>query len=260
MIENEPDIVKDRDGALRVWRRADLPLSGIQKIIRDNGELLKASDKCATRRVGSFVVKESKGNFLRETVRHTLRRNRYRQGWRAALHLAKHQIPAPRPVAHVEWGMSGIVIRHATICEYLRDCVDVEHFVDALIAKQHPQTALEGYFASLAAAVNRLNETGAVHTDLAGKNILTRDGETFYFIDLDGILLGGNHNSVQRRFTAHVQLYDSFNDRCSDEILAPFLRAMLPERESFELWFVRVKDAQKIRRARTLEAKMRARK
>ncbi len=102
--------------------------------------------------------------------------------------------------------------------------------------------------------MNRLTAIGAIHTDLAGKNVLTRDGESFYFIDLDGIVLGEAFDEM-RQLQLHVQLYDSFIDRCDDALLVPFLKAMLPQDyPQFETWIARVKAAQAVRRARTVAA------
>jgi len=257
MSSDRPDIVRERSGVLRIWRRRDVPVADVRAVLHQDGVVLKEGQKNITRRVGPVVVKTSQGSFLRELARHTLRRSRYQQGWRAALHLAAHGVPAPRPVAHVEWGALGIVTKHATILEFLPDCMDVEHFADRILAESNGPEMLHVYLATLAASINQLISAGAIHTDLAGKNILTRDGRTFYFIDLDGILLGAAY-TLQRRFAAHVQLYDSFLDRCGDEHLAPFLRAMIPDTEPFDAWLQRVKLSQLKRRARTIVASARA--
>ena len=267
MQSDNRGIVIEGTGPMRVWRRSDVPIATVVETLAAPGDTLKRNRKSLTKRVGDFVVKSSEGAFAIQLIKHTALRQRYRCGWYAALFLEQHDIPAPRPVAHVEWERAGAIWRHATITEYLHDCVDVEHFYDAKVTSGAPRGELAAYLARLATAVNALTASGAVHTDLAGKNILTRNGETFWFIDLDGIVLSGTFRTEDtggtagvafddtRRFTCHVQLYDSFIDRCDDTLLAPFLEAMLPkDYPRFETWFARVKSAQAVRRARTVAA------
>ena len=247
-------MVVERAGLMRIARRSDVPLETILDAVSASGDVLKRSGKSLTKRAGDFIVKSSEGALALQLVKHTMQRSRYRRGWCAAQYLAQHNIPAPRPVAHVEWGGAGIIWRHATVIQYIRGCEDVEHYYDARISEGASRTWCEQYLVRLAEAVNALTATGAIHTDLAGKNILTRDGETFCAIDLDGIVLGEPFDE-ERRLQCHVQLYDSFVDRCDDTLLAAFLKAMLPpEYPQFETWFARVKAMQAVRRARTVAA------
>jgi len=248
------EIVADRAGLARVWRRADVSLDAVVAAVADVGETLKRNDKSHTKRAGDFVVKTSEGPFLAQLLKHTFRRARYRRGWRAALYLEQHGVPAPRPVAHVEWGIPGLAWRHATITEFIPGCRDVEQYYDAQTQAGATPGDQAAYLARLANAVNALGSFGARHTDLAGKNILTRDGETFCFIDLDAIAIGGP-TTGDGQLQLHVQLYDSFVDRCDDDVLAPFLRALRPAIQTdFDAWFARVKTAQAQRRARTVAA------
>lgn len=252
MAAKTPTCVVERSGRLRVWRRADVSLASVLDTLSACGPILKSNGKSETKRVGGYLVKSSAGNVAVQVLKHTAQRERYRRGWRAAHYFADRGIPAPKPFAHVEWSFAGVIWKHATITEYLPDCVDVEHYYDALVKAGASLDDLAAYLSRLADAVNRLAASAAIHTDLAGKNILTRDGQTFYFIDLEGVIL----NQVideGRTLQAHVQLYDSFIDRCDDSLLAPFIRRMLPQAgPQFDLWFARVKAAQALRRARTV--------
>lgn len=236
-----------------LWRKHAVSLESVFETLRATGDPLKTSAKSRTVRVGDRVVKTSAGSLLLNFVRHTFQRARYRRAWRSALHLEAHGVACPSPIAHVEWTAAGCIWRHATVSAYLDGCADVERYLDTMIASGGTSVDVSDYFARLARAVNRLVDAGAVHTDLAGKNILTRDGDTFYFIDLDGVLVAEPYTD-ERRMANHVQLYDSFIDRVDDSFLVPFLRAMLPERVSIDTWLICVKEAQARRRARTESA------
>lgn len=242
-------IVEDRAGAVRVWRRKDFPLDSVLDALRLPGELLKASHKSETRRVGSWVVKRSRHRGLGALLRHTLLRTRSRQVWVAARHLESRGVSVPRPHAYVEYGRFGLCWGQAFICDYLDGYVDVEAFADSMISRGAGEGEAAAYLERLAEAVNCLNASGCLHKDLAGKNILTRDGQQFTFIDLDAVVTCPFTESSRLR--AHIQLYDSFNDRWSDALLKPFLARLLPEPKAIDSWFGRIKAGQEARRART---------
>ena len=247
-------IVTDRFGAMQIVRGADVSAETILNVIEMPGETLKRSAKTHTRRVDGYIVKSSEGPVPIEFIRHTIDRNRYRRAWKAALHLARHGIPAPRPVAHVEWSVAGMIWRHAAITRFIDGCQDVEHFYDGHLREAASASEQTAYLNRIANAINAFIATGAIHTDLAGKNILTRDGETFYFIDLDGVLLNTPFDELHQ-IQLHVQLYDSFTDRCSEDLLLPFIAALKPrDHGDFDSWIARVKAVQAVRRARTVAA------
>src|SRR5690606_22863464 len=198
----------ERVGALRLWRREDTPREAVLAALQTPGEPLKVSGKSRTRRVGPWVVKESVAG-PRAVLKHTLRRARYRQGWEAARHLAAAGIGVPTPRAFVEWTWGGIVFGNALILDYLEGFVNVEEHARRLARGGADAAAIGAFLAGLAASVNRLTASGACHTDLSGKNIFTLDGRDFYFIDLDGVVLGRTYGDAPR-LRNHVQLYDSF--------------------------------------------------
>jgi len=245
-------VVTSRSGVVRMFRSADVSAEAILNVLATPGESLKRNAKSHTRRIDRYIVKTSEGPLPIELIRHTIDRKRYRRAWNAAIHLAQHGNLAPKPVAHVEWSIAGVIWRHATITEFIDGCQDVEHFYDDHLRDTASASEQAAYLNRLASAVNALIATGAIHTDLAGKNILTRDGKTFLFIDLDGVLLGHAYDEL-RQLQLHVQLYDSFTDRCSDDLLLPFIAALTPrDHRDFDTWAARVKAAQAVRRASTV--------
>ena len=248
------EIVTEPSGVLRIVHNADISANEIRELLEQPGATLKRNRKSHTRRAGEYVVKSSEGPLPIELIRHSLDRGRYRRGWKAANHFALHGVFAPRPVAHIEWSFAGLIWGHATITTFIEGCEDVEHFYDRHLRESAEPFVQAAYLNRLAVAVNAVIATGAIHTDLAGKNIRTRDGNTFYFIDLDGVLLDCPFDE-SRQLQLHVQLYDSFIDRCNDDLLVPFIAALQPRNHGdFDSWMVRVKAAQALRRARTVAA------
>ena len=243
------DIVVDRLPGMIVHRRTDLPLERVLDALQAPGEVLKTSSKSETRRVGDWVVKSSRRDPFIGTLKRTVLRARYRTGWMAALHLAREGVHVPRPCAFIERGRHGLITGNTVITEYLDGCMDVEHFADAM-RDEWTEDDTHEYLAALAGAVNGLSACGAYHSDLAGKNILTRDGAIFYFIDLDGIVLHRPHTKAMRMKT-HVQLYDSFCDRWDDTVLGPFIARMLPNPDALPEWMQTLPRFQAKRRART---------
>jgi hypothetical protein len=246
----DDDVVTDYAEGLRVLRRPDIPLETVLETIRKPGEMLKASRKAETRRVGDWIVKRSRNEGGLGVLKHTFQRGRYRQGWNAALHLKARGVPVPRPLAFVERARVGVILGNVLCTEYLESCVDVEAFADGMIREGVEEAVVQGYLERIAEAVNLLCSSGAYHNDLAGKNILTPDGERFYFIDLDGIVLNRPYTDALR-LKNHVQLYDSFIDKWDDSLLVLFIRQMLPEPEDSDDWMDKVRNEQAVRRART---------
>lgn len=244
-----PELRDERVGRLRIRRRADVPLDAILEALKVPGELLKESHKARTRRVGPWVVKESRPTPV-ERLKHALRPGRYRSGWKAALRLAERGIGAPAPVAHVETRTAGFLDGHATVLEYLDGWPNVEEFARSLVAQRANAAQIARFLENLAGAVNALAAAHACHTDLSGKNILTQAGQAFAFIDLDGVVLDRPF-SDSLRLLNHVQLYDSFCDLWDDALLGPFLARMLPPDRDLSEWLNAVRARQSVRRSRT---------
>jgi hypothetical protein len=239
----------ERRGSWTIQHRADVDVETVYVALAAPAETLKRSRKSLTRRMGAWVVKESRRGFV-EAFKHTLRPGRYRQGWRAALHLARHGVPVPRPVAFAERRFGPIILGNVFICEYLDGWVNVEEYARRIVRDGAEEEAVRAFLSRLAGVVNSLSAANAYHSDLSGKNIFTRDGTAFRLIDLDGVVLGRPYTD-ERRLKNHVQLYDSFCDYWPDFVLGSFIRELSPEDVDFTEWFQRVRQAQAARRART---------
>lgn len=235
-----------RHGARTVYHRRDVALDAVLEALDAPGETLKVSAKSVTRRVGPWVVKASRAQGGLGVLKRTLQRGRYRRAWTASHFLAHRGICVPQPHAFVEEGRFGVIVGNALITEYLDGCQTVERHAAGLAASSDEVAQFLG---RLADAVNALTATGAYHTDLSGKNIFTDDGETFYFIDLDGIVLDFVPTDGQRMKT-HVQLYDSFCDLWAADVLDPFISRMCPGASDRSAWLHAVHEGQRTRRAK----------
>lgn len=202
-----------------------------------------------TRRVGPWVVKASRAQGGLGVLKRTLQRARYRGAWAASHFLARRGVCVPQPHAFVEEGRFGVIVGNALVTEYLDGCRNVEHYAAGLAASSDEVAQFLG---RLADAVNGLIATGAYHTDLSGKNIFTCDGETFYFIDLDGVVLDLVPTDGQR-MKGHVQLYDSFCDLWGADLLDPFIGRMHPDASDQAAWLHAVHEGQRARRAEHMQ-------
>lgn len=247
-MSSTQNLVVDSVGRLHIERFQDVALEDALEALRLEGPILKASTKSVTRRVGGWVVKESRRS-LREMVKHAAQPNRYRQGWRAACHLHDAGVAVPQPRAYAEIRLGPLMVANAVIMDYLEGAMNVEDFARSLVRRQATDADIAAYLGALASAVNGLEAAGAYHTDLSGKNIFTREGTVFHFIDLDGVILGQPHDELMR-LKNHVQLYDSFCDLWDGALLDPFLTAMLPPSQSASQWCDAVRAEQARRRAR----------
>jgi len=222
-------------------------LNGILEALSSPGEVLKDSEKCKVQRVGDYVLKESKLARGSGPLKHTFKRDRYRQGWFAAHHLRKHGIDVPAPLAYVEKGRLGVITGNVLITSYLGGQQNVEQFLQVLIQRKAGADTIHHFLAALAEAINAFTACGAYHGDLSGKNIFTADGRHFSFIDLDDVVLGDIYDEGLR-MKNHVQLYDSFCDFLSDNVLVPFITKMISSAQDIRVWMPRVREAQVQRR------------
>lgn len=250
-LTTDDDARTERRGALTMHLRHDVPLEAVLEALRAPGEILKVSSKTVTKRVGDWVVKQSRLQGGLGPLKHTLRRNRYRAGWRAAKRIERRGVRVPRPVAYVEKGCLGIIVGNAVVSEFLDGFRNVEQHAAELAANHASQETIGAFLDGLARAVNKLTAADAFHTDLSGKNVFTHHGTAFCFIDLDGVVLDRPYTE-QCRLKNHVQLYDSFCDLFGDHLLEPFLARMLPGGQPISEWLAAVRAAQRVRRARTV--------
>ena len=227
----------------RAWARQDVSAEQLTAILDHDAEVLKDSAKSRVRRIGHWVLKETRGGFRRRAAR------RQHDAWTASHFLRAHGVRVPEPLALIERRRLGVLTGSTHIFQYLSGCHNVEHYLNDVIHAGAQGDALAAFLERLAAAVNAISEAGAYHTDLSGKNIFTRDGVRFYFIDLDAVELGREY-SDERLLKNHVQLYDSFCDALSDTLLVPFIQAMTPPQLDLRVWMPKVRSAQEKRRAK----------
>jgi hypothetical protein len=239
-----------RHGFWRCYLRHELSLDELIHGLERPGEYLKNSRKVQVRRVGEWLVKESRGPRALAPVKFTLRRNRYRRAWYAAWRLHAAGVGVPQPIAYIEKGFGPLISGNIMVSEFLEKQRDVETFLRALVQRGAGQDTLAFFFGQLSDAVNRLNAAGAYHADLSGKNIFTGDGKAFTFIDLDAIQLDTPYDDKKRLLNL-VQLYDSFCDEISDVLLFPFIEKMLGDGHDPRVWMPRVREGQEMRRLRT---------
>ena len=213
-------------------------------------DVLKVSAKSTTFRSGDWVVKTSPAQFSFESLRLLAGVNRYRRTWDALHRLRAQGVSLPAPVAYIAERRWGRTRRAAVVAEYLAGWVNVEEHARALVRERADDGAIAAYLAGIATALRGLEQAGAYHADLSGKNIMTAKGARFAFIDLDGVRFPRTI-SHSDRLKNHIQLYDSFCDYWSDRLLRPFIEALWPQDVTPpEDWFERVRMGQATRRAR----------
>ena len=210
-----------------VYLRGDVTFGQLETLLNHPGEVLKSSPKAEVRRVGHWVVKETRSGAGNKTLRHTLLRDRYRQPWIAAHHLRENHVRVPEPLAFVEKERLGLVSGTVFVFQYLAGQINSEEFLLSLLKQGAGADAIGGFLDRLADAINSVEAAGAYHADLSGKNIFTREGDRFFIIDLDAVSLDTPIDE-EKRLKNHVQLYDSFCDALNDSLMVPFIGKMLP--------------------------------
>jgi len=240
-----------RHGLRRMYLSSGEDEKALVKLLATPGSTVKDSKKARTWCAPPLLVKESRGGFFARLLRHTFLRGRYRRPWIAAHHLAAHGVGVAQPVAFVETGLLGIIARATMVSEYLDGFRDVERFLIARVQQGAGQDTVAGFLERLADAVNTLATSGAYHADLSGKNIYTKDGVDFRFIDLDAVSLDTAYDDALR-LKNHIQLYDSFCDMLNDTMLVPFITRMLSEQDP-RVWMPKVRAGQEARRLRIEE-------
>lgn len=248
-----PNYRMEKGGGRTIYIRCDVTPKQVETLLTHPGETLKESPKAKVRQVGHWVVKESEAGGAIGPMKHTLLKDRYRQAWLAAHHLRKNGVRVPEPLAYIEKTRLGLVTGTVYIAQFLTGFRNVEDFLLALVQQGAGADGLGGFLGHLADAVNGITAAGAYHADLAGKNIFTRDGEIFFFLDLDAVRLDAVYDD-EKRMKNHVQLYDSFCDALNDTLMVPFIQRMLTPAQDLRVWMPKVRELQAERRAK-IEAK-----
>lgn len=229
--------------------RGDASLEYVMGVLNAPRNTLKRSSKSWTCRVGEWVVKESSFQRGAAVLKHTVRRNHYRRAWEAACFLADRGIPTPEPLAYVEFGACGLIWKNALVVRFLEGFERTDHCIQRRVAEGVSDVDITAFFDGLAAAIEGLSANGVYHSDLTGKNILTRDGTSFHFIDLDGVYLSVPYTR-EKRIRNHVQLYDTFLEWLPDETLSRFITKLIPADADVAAWMQEVREIRRIRRER----------
>jgi len=252
------DIRRERHGFVTAYFRSELALDKIVCALHphslSNGdklcrETLKRSPKSWTYRVGDWVVKEGRPQHGLGVLKHTLQRGRYRRAWDAACFLFAEGVPTPEPIAYLEYGVLGLIWKNALVVRYLEGFRRSDHYAAGLAEKGASESEIGDFFRCLADAIKSLCAAGVYHSDLTGKNILTKDGRSFQFIDLDAVHLGKEY-TLARRMRNHVQLYDTFLEWFPDEVLRDLIAMLALPESDFDAWMRGVREARQRRRAR----------
>lgn len=241
------NVYKAKVNGLNAWIKSDITVESVAKALTGQGQLLKESPKSLTARVGDWVVKRARIQAGLGPIKRSILRNRYRRPWNAATYLLDHNVLIPTPIAWLETTFCWLILDQILVCQFLDGFQNVEVYAKELVKEKATSSDLGAFFTNLATAVNNLNATGAYHADLSGKNIFTKDGKSFYFIDFDDISLGAEH-SIKKQLKNHVQLYDSFCDFVPSTNLDDFILKMTASGCETARWLEKVRQKQQIRR------------
>ncbi|HOD48479.1 MAG TPA: lipopolysaccharide kinase InaA family protein [Candidatus Hydrogenedentes bacterium] len=252
-MQASDNTICDRRGNAIIHHRKDISCETLLTAISAEGAVLKASSRYVTRRVDGLVVKACSGGAVRGLLKRTLRRNRFRRGWLASLYLEQQGVSVPRAHGLIETERWGFVTASYLVMDYLDQTSNVERFAAEMVQEGATENQIRDFLRDLALAIDTLREVGVFHRDLSGKNILTRDGKTFFFVDLESVVPVKRY-TPRMRYKNHVQLYDSFCDFLGDDVLEPFLSLMLPEDQDYATWSKIVRQGQTARRSRQIAA------
>lgn len=248
MSKQYPSFVIEKKQDLTVLRDPRISLESILFALDQNGEIIKESNKWHTRQIGGWFVKTSQKAGVWGIIRWSFsRKSRYTM-WKIPQILARQGVTCPRILAIIDRTKLGLIQQRTIISEYMPGMRDVENFAKHIMTTEKAATQLQTFFHGLAAALRALMNSDVYHSDLSGKNILTSDGNTFIFVDLEAAHIS-RYYFARRRLKNLVQIYDSFCDFVPDDYLRPFLTSLVPNVcGNPEEWFARIQLLQNQRR------------
>lgn len=236
-----PDSIRvERRGFQKLYLSEGVTAEEVLTALSAPGEMLKHGNKRNVRRVGDWVIKSALFNAGVGLLKLSVYRKRYRNGWRASIELTRRGISVPRTIAFVEQRFMGVIWGNSLIYEYMKDCIPTHIFAQSLKARGG-EAKIDAYFQGLSDALGKLAEANVFHRDLKPDNILTLDLNTFYFIDLDEILLDEPFR-VEHRLRNHTQLANGFQHDWEKVRIDDFLRKTIPEGEDHDKWLAQVWD------------------
>lgn len=238
-MENLPDSIHIESlGAKTIYLCEGISVEEVVSALNTPGEILKNGDKRIVRRVGGWVIKESRFHKGIGPLKMTTNPKRYRNGWLASLEMMEMGLPIPKSIAYVEQRVAGIIWKNFFIYEYIEDALPLINYTLKLNEAERENT-YKAFFSGLARTLNQLADARVLHRDLKPLNILTANGEDFYLIDLDEAFC--NTDSLpEHRLRNQIQLLDGLRKLWTREHYDFFLEASLPAGEDLESWKKRV--------------------
>lgn len=240
-VKSSPSPVRiTRHGSLKFHLTDGVTVEEVVQVMRAPGEVLHASPKSRTTRVGDRVVKTTLANKGSGLLKHTFRRSRYRRGWQAAFRLLERGASIPTPRAFVERGRFGVIAGNVTVSDYIDGCVNARTYLERLAEDGAPKDQVLEFLARLAEAVNRFSTTGVYQNDLKCDNVLTRNGKEFWFIDWDDMVVDHPYDakSIVRN---HVQISYDVWKLWNEDMVRPFIEQMLPQGRALDEWMPQVR-------------------
>ncbi len=234
-----PDSIRTEGHGLRTLYLCEgIEADAVLEALQTPGEMLKDGDKRIVRKVGDWVIKESRFNKGVGPLKMTTNPQRYRNGWLSSLEMMRLGLPVPKTIAYVEHHLCGVIWRSTFIYEYIPEALPLNEYLHSLNDAGKDQ-APEPFFQGLAAALHQLAQARVLHRDLKPLNVLTANGKDFYFIDLDEAFL--DHDFLpEHRLRNQVQLLDGMRTAWTREQYNDFLEASIPAGEEVESWKKRV--------------------
>jgi len=194
----------------------------VLRAIEGQAAPLQITRKRSVCRHGKWVVKTSRFNGGIGPLKHSLKRKRYRVGWNASVALTNRGVPVARPVAFLEQRFMGVIWTNILVTEFLEGCQNIqEYFASHISESEEKMTFLK----KLADAIGSFHEAGAHNLDSKVQNIMTSDGSSFHFIDLDEVVLDKPY-PIEVRLKNHIQLIYGMRDHLSDEEKVFFLESL----------------------------------
>lgn len=236
-----PDSIRvERRGLQTLYLSEGVTADEILTSLAEPGEMLRHTKKRDVRRVGDWVLKSTLFDAGVSLLKLSVYRKRYRNGWRASIELTRRGLAVPRTIAFVERRFMGIIWGNSLIYEYMKECIPTDLFAQSL-KELGDDAEIDAYFQGLSNALLKLAEANVFHRDLKPDNILTADVNTFYFIDLDEILLDVP-SRLEHRLRNHTQLANGFQHGWDKTRIDDFLRKTIPEGQDNEKWLTQVWD------------------
>ena len=196
----------------RLEYNAEFDPDFVFEILGSPSEPLQVTQKRSVCRHGDWVVKKSLFDGGVGPLKHTFKRARYRIGWNASVALANRGVNVAKPIGFFEQRFMGVIWTNCLVMEYLKGCVNIKEYLSANKLNSDERTE---FLTDLSASINHFIQSGAYSHDLKVQNLLTADGKTFHFIDLDEVVLDKPY-PADVRMKNHIQILYGLHDQLSN--------------------------------------------